>query len=89
MLLCICGHSRFGKFEPKLYQIYLIDVMWLKHYLIFYISLQRINDKKDSSADDTKSLNEKGSAQSSNLVFGYLNLFSDGVVSKIDICFYF
>ncbi|KAI9074106.1 hypothetical protein K1719_043951 [Acacia pycnantha] len=45
---------------------------------------KRINDKKATSADEMKSLNEKESVQSSNLVFGYLNLFSDAVHNFTD-----
>ena len=40
-------------------------------------------DALDGSDDTVKSLNlEKSSESQSSLVFGYLNLFSDGVVSK-------
>lgn len=39
-------------------------------------------DAADGSANNIRSLNEKEHTQSpSNLVFGYLNLISDGVVS--------
>ena len=45
-----------------------------------------VEDKTDSTAENgpesnTKSMVEKDPVQSSSLVLGYLNLFSDGVVS--------
>ncbi|KAL5830066.1 hypothetical protein ACOSQ3_019534 [Xanthoceras sorbifolium] len=39
-------------------------------------------DAVGGSSSDLKSLKKKDPAQSSNLVFGYLNLFSDGVVTQ-------
>ncbi|XP_054778001.1 IAA-alanine resistance protein 1-like [Prosopis cineraria] len=45
---------------------------------------KRNNGSKTSSVDDMKSLNEKAPAKSSNLVFGYLNLFSDAVHNFTD-----
>lgn len=42
----------------------------------------------DSSADDIKSSNTTEPVRPpSSLVFGYLNLFSDGVVSHVDLLF--
>ncbi|KAJ0038742.1 hypothetical protein Pint_22509 [Pistacia integerrima] len=41
-------------------------------------------DAMDGLSDDTKSLEKKEPARSSNLVFGYLNLFSDGVHNFTD-----
>ncbi|XP_044480587.1 IAA-alanine resistance protein 1-like isoform X2 [Mangifera indica] len=41
-------------------------------------------DAIDSLSNDPKSLEKKEPAQSSNLVFGYLNLFSDGVHNFTD-----
>lgn len=42
------------------------------------------SDADNHSATENLSIKEKASSSSaSNLVFGYLNLFSDGVVSSI------
>lgn len=63
------------------------NVYWKKrssNIWYFFLSQRTSSNKAtDSSKDGIKSLNEKEPVQSS-LVFGYLNLFSDGVVSKID-----
>lgn len=65
---------------------------WGKFHLIVDIIVsQRIGSKVtkssvDSSSDDIKSSNVKEPVRlPTNLVFGYLNLFSDGVVSYIVI----
>lgn len=53
-------------------------------------STNGVEDKNDSTAvngpeSNMKSIIEKEPVRSSSLVFGYLNLFSDGVVSLLPI----